>query len=120
MHRPLVNVRILLDAMQWRLDSSQFQLWHCHISVLSAVHPKPLGSTPNLLGQCVPELWKHRICCRFQEAPRAKDKALMPTFPSRQDKMRAHQQHSPDPRIVDARRAQLGRAAETGGLFSFA
>jgi hypothetical protein len=39
---------------------------------------------PNLLVQCVTELWKHRICCRFQEAPRAKDKALMPTFPSRQ------------------------------------
>lgn len=43
----------------------------------------------------------------------------MPTFPSRQDKMRAHQQHSPDPRIVDARRNQLGKATEMGGLFNF-
>jgi hypothetical protein len=44
----------------------------------------------------------------------------MPTFPSRQDKMRAHQKHSPDPRIVEGRRAALGKAAEGGGLFSFA
>lgn len=43
----------------------------------------------------------------------------MPTFPSRQDKMRAHQQHSPDPRVVDGRRAQLTKAAEKGGLFNF-
>lgn len=75
---------------------------------------------PSLPVRCKTYDLQHRVWRRFQEAPRAKDKALMPTFPSRQDKMRAHQKHSPDPRIVDARRAQLGRAAEAGGLFSFA
>ncbi len=43
----------------------------------------------------------------------------MPTFPSRQDKMRAHQQASPDPRIVDGRRAALSKAKDSGGIFSF-
>ena len=57
---------------------------------------------------------------RFREAPQAKDKALMPTFPSRSAKeMRTHQQQSPDPRIVEGRRGALGKAAEKGGLFSF-
>ncbi len=57
---------------------------------------------------------------RFREAPQGKDRALMPTFPSRQDKMRQQsKQQSPDPRVVEARRGALGKAAEKGGLFKF-
>ena len=58
---------------------------------------------------------------RFMETPQAKDKALMPTFPSRTEGMRSHQQKSPDPRVVETRRAELTKALnkKDGGLFSF-
>jgi len=53
----------------------------------------------------------------FKEHPRAKDKHLMPTFPTREEKMRTHARASPDPRIVDTRPSALSKAQEVGGLF---
>ena len=54
---------------------------------------------------------------RFKEHPRAKDKHLMPTFPTREEKMRTHARTSPDPRVVETRKGALSQAAEVGGLF---
>lgn len=52
----------------------------------------------------------------FKEHPRAKDKHLMPTFPTREEKkLRTHLHTSPDPRVVDSRRAALGRVMDNGG-----
>lgn len=54
---------------------------------------------------------------RFKEQPRAKDKHLMPTFPTREEKKltRAHVHTSPDPRVVESRRSALGKSMDQGG-----
>lgn len=53
----------------------------------------------------------------FKESPRARDKHMMPTFPTREAKhrSRSHVQTSPDPRIVESRRSALGRSMDQGG-----